>query len=87
MSDRQLAVALRYSKKQEEAPRVLAKGRDSLAERILQLARQHDIPVHQDTDLVEILIRLDVGDLIPPELYKAVAELLAYIYRMNKMAS
>ncbi len=87
MSERQLAVALRYTKKQEEAPRVLAKGRDSLAERILQLARQHDIPVHQDTDLVEILIRLDVGDLIPPELYKAVAELLAYIYRMNKMAS
>lgn len=87
MSERQLAVALRYTKKQEEAPRVLAKGRDSLAERILQLARQHDIPVHQDSDLVEILIRLDVGDLIPPELYKAVAELLAYIYRMNKMAS
>ena len=87
MSERQTAVALKYVQQEEGAPRVLAKGRGSLAERIVQLAREHGIAVHEDADLVEILIRLDLGQLIPPELYQAVAEVLAYIYRMNKLAS
>ena len=87
MSDRQTAVALRYVNHEDDAPRVMAKGRGSLAERILQLAREHGVPVHQDADLVEILVRLDVGQSIPAELYQAVAEVLAYIYRMNKNAS
>lgn len=86
MSDRQTAVALRYVSKEDDAPRVMAKGRGSLAERILQIARENGIPVHQDSDLVEVLVRLDVGQAIPPELYQAVAEVLAYIYRMNQKA-
>jgi flagellar biosynthesis protein len=84
MSERQLAVALKYVKEQDDAPRVVAKGRGELAERILRLAREHGIPVHRDTDLAEVLIRLDLGELIPPELYRAVAEVLAYLYRMNQ---
>lgn len=86
MSERQVAVALRYLSDEDEAPRVIARGRGSLAERILDLARQHHIPVHRDSDLVEVLVRLDLDQLIPPDLYKAVAEILAYIYRVNKKA-
>lgn len=86
MSERQVAVALRYAAGDDEAPRVVAKGRGTLAERILELARQNKIPVHRDSDLVEVLVRLDLDQLIPPDLYKAVAEILAYIYRLNKTA-
>ena len=85
MSDRQLAVALRYLRGRDEAPQVVAKGRGSVAERILEIARSRGVPVHRDTDLAEVLVRLDLGDWVPPELYKAVAEVLAYLYRMNGM--
>jgi len=85
VSDRQLAVALRYLRGRDEAPQVVAKGRGSVAERILEIARARGVPVHRDTDLAEVLVRLDLGDWVPPELYKAVAEVLAYLYRMNGM--
>ncbi len=85
MSDRQLAVALRYLRGRDEAPHVVAKGRGSVAERILEIARSRGVPLHRDTDLAEVLVRLDLGDWVPPELYKAVAEVLAYLYRMNGM--
>lgn len=83
VSARQIAVALRYLRGKEDAPRVVAKGRGVLAGRILQLAREHGVPVHRDSDLVEVLVRLDMDQLIPQELYRAVAEILAYLYRMN----
>jgi flagellar biosynthesis protein len=86
IGSRQLAVALRYLQELDEAPRLIAKGRGAIAERILKLARQHGIPIHPDTDLAEVLIHLDLGELIPPELYRAVAEILAHIYRMNQLA-
>ena len=83
MSDRQLAVALRYLRGEQDAPRVVAKGRGSVADRILAIARAHGVAVHRDSDLAEVLLRLDLGDWVPPELYKAVAEVLAYLYKMN----
>lgn len=83
-SDRQVAVALKYVRAEDDAPRVVAKGRGTTAEKILELARQHGVPIHQDTDLVEVLVKLDLGDFIPPELYKAVAEILAHLYKMNR---
>ncbi len=83
-SDRQLAVALKYLRAEDDAPRVIAKGRGAVAEKILELARRHGIPVHQDVDLAEVLVKLDLGDFIPPELYKAVAEILAHLYRLNQ---
>lgn len=85
-SDRQLAVALKYIRAEDDTPRVVAKGRGILAHRILQLAREHGVPVHRDEDLVEVLIKLDLGDPIPPEMYKVVAEILAYVYTMNSKA-
>ena len=82
-SERQVAVALRYLRGRDDAPRIVAKGRAWLAEKILQVARAHSIPVQRDSDLVEVLVRLDLNQIIPPELYRAVAEILAYLYRMN----
>jgi flagellar biosynthesis protein len=83
MSDRQTAVALKYLRGKDDAPRVVARGRGAVAERILDIARRHGVPIHRDTDLAEVLVKLDLGDWVPPELYKAVAEVLAYLYRMN----
>ncbi len=77
------AVALRYEPKKEAAPRLVAKGRGYLAEKIIELARLYDIPIRQDKKLLQILSRLDLEEEIPPEVYKAVAEILAFIYRLS----
>jgi flagellar biosynthesis protein len=78
------AVALKYKPGDDHAPRVTAKGTGRLAERIIEMARKHGIPVKDDPDLVEVLSRLDLDDQIPPELYVVVAELLAFVYRLNQ---
>jgi flagellar biosynthesis protein len=78
------AVALKYKPGNDHAPRVTAKGTGRLAERIIEMARKHGIPVKDDPDLVEVLSRLDLHDQIPPELYVVVAELLAFVYRLNQ---
>lgn len=83
-SKRQLAVALRYNEDKEAAPRVLAKGAGSVAQKILDIAKEQNIPVRDDPDLVQALAQLDVGSLIPTELYPAVAEVLAFVYRQNQ---
>jgi flagellar biosynthesis protein len=76
------AVALRYAPKKDPAPKLVAKGRGYLADKILELARQHNIPIREDRNLLQILSRLDLEEEIPPEVYKAVAEILAFIYRL-----
>lgn len=80
------AVALRYRPGMDESPQVAAKGRGHVAEKILELARDNKIPIRQDKDLVQVLSLLDLEEEIPPSLYKAVAEILAFIYRMNQGA-
>jgi flagellar biosynthesis protein len=60
-----------------------AKGVGTLAERIIQLAREHNIPIKEDPDLVELLVQLDLEQEIPPELYKVVAEILAFVYSLE----
>jgi flagellar biosynthesis protein len=77
-------VALGYSPGEGRAPEVVARGFGQLAERMLELARERGVPVREDADLAEVLARLDVGAEIPEELYEAVAELLAFIYRVNR---
>lgn len=77
------AVALHYAPKRDNAPRLVAKGRGYLADKILELARLHDVPVRQDKKLLQILSRLDLEEEIPPEVYRAVAEILAFIYRLS----
>ena len=80
---RRKAVALRYDAEQDQAPRLIAKGQGVLAEKIIELAREHDIHVYEDPDLVGVLAKLDTNMQIPAELYKAVAEVLAFVYRLN----
>jgi flagellar biosynthesis protein len=77
------AAALGYDSETDEAPRLLAKGAGELADRIIELAKEHGIPIREDRDLVAVLARLDLDQEIPAELYKAVAELLAFVYRVN----
>jgi len=77
------AVALRYDRTRDDAPRVAAAGRGNVAENIIAAARAHGVPLHEDANLVETLAALELDTTIPPELYRAVAEVLAFIYRLN----
>jgi len=78
------AVAIRYDLEKDRAPRVTARGKGEMAERILALAKEHNIPVREDPELIEALAKLDVQEEIPPELYQVMAEVLTFIYRVNK---
>lgn len=80
----QRAVAIRYKAEEDMAPRVIAKGQGRIAERILEIAREEGIHVQEDPDLLGLLAKLDLGSPIPEELYRAVAEVLAFVYRLNK---
>ncbi|ADL08616.1 EscU/YscU/HrcU family type III secretion system export apparatus switch protein [Thermosediminibacter oceani] len=78
------AVALKYDPEKDGAPRVVASGRGETAERIIQTAKEHGIPLHTDPELAGALLSVEVGLEIPPELYRAVAEILAFIYRLDR---
>ncbi|MGM0472031.1 MAG: EscU/YscU/HrcU family type III secretion system export apparatus switch protein [Bacillota bacterium] len=77
------ATALKYDPEQNEAPQVIAKGSQELANQIIQRAQEHDIPIYHDQELVENLIQLDLDEEIPEELYHVVAEVLSFIYQLN----
>lgn len=90
MTRRHSAVALRYLPEApflDAAPRLVAKGQGLLADRILALAREHKIPVEHDPDLLAALEPLDINKMIPPELFQAVAIMLAALYRANRQVS
>jgi flagellar biosynthesis protein len=78
------AAALRYDQAQDAAPRVVAKGRGKLAEKIVATAQANQIPLVQDSNLMQMLDLLELETQIPPELYQAVAEVLAFVYRLNR---
>ena len=80
-ADNNLTVALRYDG--EGAPRVTASGQGQTGEQILELAHQHNIPIHQDAALAEALSRVPLDDEIPVALYTAVAEVLAFVYLLD----
>ncbi|WP_313972529.1 EscU/YscU/HrcU family type III secretion system export apparatus switch protein [uncultured Selenomonas sp.] len=80
----QRAVALRYEPERQQAPKVVAKGRGFVAENILAAAQKNAIPVYQNKSLVNMLMALELDREIPPELYRVVAEVLAYVYRIDK---
>lgn len=84
--ERQAAVALAYHTG-EAAPRVVAKGRGILAEAIIARAREYGVYVHESPELVSLLMQIDLEEHIPPELYAAVAELLAWLYRLDRHAA
>lgn len=78
------AVALNYKQSTSQAPAVKAKGRGWTAERIIEAAAEHNVPVHKDAGLVHMLHELEWNEEIPEELYEVVAEIFAFIYRMDK---
>lgn len=78
------AIALEYDPS-DEAPRVIASGRGALAERIIDKAKEAKVPIHRDDKLADTLSRLEIGDMIPPELYEVVAEILVFVDSMDKL--
>ena len=78
------AVALRYDMANDRAPKVIAKGERLRAEAIIALAKEHGVHIQEDPDLVAVLAKLDVESEIPESLYRAVAEVLALVYRLNQ---
>ena len=77
------AVALVYNRSQDNAPKVLASGAGEIANKIISLAKEHDIPIKEDPDLIEILSKVEVDQEIPPNLYKAVAEIFSFLYKIT----
>lgn len=82
-AERALAVALAYAPG-DAAPRVVAKGKGLIAEEIINRAKAHGVYVHESPELVTLLLQVDLDDRIPPQLYVAVAELLAWLYRIEE---
>ena len=78
------ATALRYNRLENDAPIIAASGRGEVAENIIAIAEKAGIPIREDADLVEILSTIPVGEEIPIELYQAVAEVLTFVYALNK---
>ena len=83
----QVAVAIRYDRDRENAPRVVAKGKGFVAEQLLMIARRHAVPVYQNQTVTQLLMAVELDREIPPELYQAVANVLAYVYRMDGRAA
>ncbi len=80
------AVALAYTPG-ERAPKILATGKGQVAEKILEIAEESDVPQYEDSELAETLSKLEIGDMIPPELYEVVAEILVFVNDMDKLRS
>ncbi|MBV1789363.1 EscU/YscU/HrcU family type III secretion system export apparatus switch protein [Marinobacterium sp. D7] len=80
---RRRAIALKYDPETGAAPRVTAKGSGLIAEQIIKLAREHDVHIYESPELLEVLIRLELGDEIPESLYRAIAEVIAFAYGLK----
>lgn len=80
------AIALEYDPS-DDAPKVIASGKGVLAEKIIEKAKENDVPIHRDDKLADTLSRLEIGDMIPPELYEVVAEILLFVDSMDKLKS
>ena len=81
---RKQAIALEYNPS-EDAPKVIASGQGALAERIIEKAKESNVPLHRDDKLADTLSRLEIGEMIPPELYEVVAEILVFVDAMDKI--
>lgn len=81
---RKEAIALNYNPENNNSPKVIAKGKGKIADNIVEKAVQSDIPIYEDKNLVELLGQLDLNEAIPEELYEVVAEVFAFIYRLDR---
>ena len=78
------AVALKYALDEDNSPKIVALGKGDIAEKILETAKENDIPVYEDENLAHTLNKLNIGDEIPPELYEVVAEILVFVSNLDK---
>jgi flagellar biosynthesis protein len=78
------AVALKYDVQEGGVPTVVAKGKGDIADKIIELAEENEVHIHENPELLEILIRLEIGDEIPEALYRAIAEVIAFTYELKK---
>lgn len=78
------AAALKYDMEKDDAPKLIAKGKGDIAEKIIETAAEHDIPIQEEQDIIEVLTRLNIGEEIPEKLYEAVAEILSFIYLLEE---
>lgn len=78
------AISLQYQKEINSAPKITARGEGWVAEKIIEIAQERSIPIRKDKDLLNLLSEIDVGREVPESLYKVVAELLAWVYQLNK---
>jgi flagellar biosynthesis protein len=84
--DKRTAIAMRYDVDKDRAPLVLASGRGPVADEILRIAEENKIPLYEDRELASLLAKLELDTEIPPELYVLVAEVLFFVYKLDKMA-
>ena len=80
----QKAVALRYDTDKENAPKVVAKGEGEVAKNIIKIAELHHLPIQRDEDLIELLSKVEIDKEVPAAMYKAVAEVFSFIYKVSK---
>ena len=83
INEKTMAAAIKYDSASANAPKVTARGRGFIADKIIEKAEEFGIPIKNDPDLVQILSKLDIGAEIPVELYRATAEILAFVYSLN----
>jgi flagellar biosynthesis protein len=85
--EKKTAIAVKYEPDKDRAPLVLAVGKGSIAEEILKIAEENNIPLFEDQNLAQLLSKIEINMEIPPQLYTLVAEVLSYIYRLDQMAT
>jgi flagellar biosynthesis protein len=83
---RRAAIAMRYDVESDKAPLILATGRGAVADEILRIAEENKIPLYENKDLANLLGKLEVDTEIPPQLYVLVAEILFFVYKLDKMS-
>ncbi|MFC0271278.1 EscU/YscU/HrcU family type III secretion system export apparatus switch protein [Metabacillus herbersteinensis] len=81
---RNQAIALKYTNDLDQAPKVIAKGKGLIAENIIEAAKKNNVAIQEDASLIEVLSKLDIHQQIPEELYEAVAEIFAFVYRIDR---
>jgi flagellar biosynthesis protein len=86
-SPEQIAVALRFEPEKDAAPLIVATGKGTIASEIIKIAQENNIPLFEDRGLAQLLSKLQLDTQIPSELYVLVAEVLAFVYRLDRMAS
>ncbi len=78
------AAALKYDINKDNAPLLIAKGEGWLAQKIIEKAKEDNIPLEKDQDIIDVLVNMNIGQEIPPELYRAIAEIFSFIYNLEK---